>query len=73
MEIAEELNLDLEQFERDRQSDAAIEAVQGDLELADQLGLTGTPTFFINGESFTGAVPLEEMEAVLAQVTGETS
>ncbi len=71
LEIAEDLNLDLEQFERDRESEAAIEAVQTDLELADQLGLTGTPTFFINGESFTGAVPLEEMEAVLAQVTGE--
>ncbi len=73
LEIAEDLNLDLEQFERDRQSEAAIAAVQTDLELADQLGLTGTPTFFINGEPFTGAVPLEEMEAVLAQVTGESS
>ncbi|TVR07087.1 MAG: disulfide bond formation protein DsbA [Phormidium sp. GEM2.Bin31] len=72
LEIAEDLNLDLEQFERDRESEAAIAAVQTDLELADQLGLTGTPTFFINGESFTGAVPLEEMEAVLAQVTGES-
>ncbi len=71
VELAQELNLDMEQFEGDRTSDASITAVQTDLELADQLGLTGTPAFFINGEAFTGAVSLEEMESVLEQVTAQ--
>jgi protein-disulfide isomerase len=34
--------------------------VQGDIDEAEKLGITGTPAFFINGISLAGAVPLEE-------------
>lgn len=68
-EIAEDLELDMEQFNRDRESDAAVEAIQKDLEMADRLGLSGTPAFFLNGEPLTGAVALSDLEAVLEQVS----
>ncbi|MEB3280837.1 MAG: thioredoxin domain-containing protein [Lyngbya sp.] len=71
VEIAKNLNLDLEQFNRDRQSAAAEAAIKKDLELAQALGLSGTPFFVMNGETFSGAVELSEMEEVLAQVSSE--
>ena len=71
VEIAQDLNLDLEQFNRDRQSAAAQAAIQKDLELAQALGLSGTPFFVMNGETFSGAVELSKMEEVLAQVSSE--
>ncbi|NER84139.1 MAG: protein-disulfide isomerase, partial [Leptolyngbya sp. SIO1D8] len=41
--MAEELGLDLEQFNRDRQSEGAQAAVARDLALASELQLSGTP------------------------------
>ncbi|MDY7024447.1 MAG: DsbA family protein, partial [Cyanobacteriota bacterium] len=71
LEIATTLQLDLEKFNRDRQSQEATTAIQKDLELAQGLGITGTPFFVMNGETFSGAVELSKMEAVLAQVQSE--
>ncbi|WP_413163636.1 DsbA family protein [Capilliphycus salinus ALCB114379] len=70
--IAKNLNLDLEQFNRDRESAAAEAAIQKDLELAQGLGLSGTPFFVMNGETFSGAVELSKMEEVLAQVSSQS-
>jgi protein-disulfide isomerase len=39
--------------------------VQQDLNEGAQLGLTGTPTFFINGREISGNQPLEAFEAIL--------
>ncbi|NEN95072.1 MAG: thioredoxin domain-containing protein [Moorea sp. SIO3I7] len=64
--IAQDLDLDLEQFNRDR--NAADRAIAEDMQLAQLLGLSGTPFFVMNGEAFSGAVPLEQIEAILAQV-----
>lgn len=64
LEIAENLNLDLEQFERDRQF--ADPAIQNDMQLATQIGISGTPFFVMNGQAFAGAIELEKLEQVLA-------
>ncbi|ERT07517.1 DSBA-like thioredoxin domain protein [Lyngbya aestuarii BL J] len=72
LEIANNLNLDLEQFNRDRQSQEAATAIQKDLELAQALGISGTPFFVMNGETFSGAVELSKMEEVLAQVSSKS-
>lgn len=62
-ETAAALDLDLEQFDRDRaQADAAIQA---DIQLGQQLSLTGTPAFILNGKLLSGAVPLETLEKLL--------
>lgn len=39
--------------------------VEGDLDLAAQLGFTGTPAFIINGERMQGARPLDEFERLI--------
>jgi hypothetical protein len=49
IEYATDLSLDVDQFESDMQ-DPAIEArVQRDLDAGNALGITGTPTFYVNG------------------------
>ena len=69
-QISQELGLELAQFNRDRASEAATNAINQDLELAQQLGLQGTPAFILNGELLSGAVSQEELEAKLAQARG---
>ncbi|MCT7974061.1 DsbA family protein [Laspinema olomoucense] len=66
--IAQKLNLDLEKFNSDRQSEAAQAAIEEDLILARKLGINGTPFFFMNEEPFSGAVELSEMETILARI-----
>ena len=44
-EIATQLKLNLEEFERDRHSFAATEAIAQDIQLADNLRIEGTPSF----------------------------
>jgi protein-disulfide isomerase len=39
--------------------------VRASIAEGDKLGIDSTPTMFINGEKFTGAVPEEELRAVL--------
>lgn len=47
--MAEGLGLDMDQFEADISSTAATAAIESDIELGKKLGITGTPTIFING------------------------
>jgi protein-disulfide isomerase len=67
LEIAQSLNLDLEQFNRDR--NVADTAIKQDMQLAEKLGVTGTPFFVMNEEIFSGAMQLSNMEKVLASVS----
>jgi protein-disulfide isomerase len=64
---ARKLGLNVEKFNRDRRSRAAERAVQRDMDLASQLGLSGTPHFILNGIAFSGAQPLEVFEQTLQQ------
>lgn len=72
-EIAKDLGLDLEKFETDKAS--ALEPIQTDLALAQQLGLNGTPFFILTSvetgklETFSGALTLAQYEEKLALVT----
>jgi protein-disulfide isomerase len=47
---AEELGLDMTKFKTDYASAAIADRVNSDLESANKVGATGTPTFLINGE-----------------------
>ncbi len=47
--IATKLGLDLEKFKLDMESDEIAEKVKKDLSDAQDAGVTGTPTIFING------------------------
>ena len=65
LDIAKKLNLDLEQFKRDR--NLADREIQKDLQMATQLGLSGTPSFIINSRNVIGPVQLSEIENILAR------
>ncbi|MEN9204863.1 MAG: DsbA family protein [Thermostichales cyanobacterium BF4_bins_65] len=64
---AKKLHLDLNRFNRDRNSEMAKLAIQRDLNLADRLQLSGTPFFSLNGIPLNGAVPLSAFESAYAQ------
>jgi protein-disulfide isomerase len=42
-------------------------ALRADLKLGVELGVTGTPTFFVNGRRVQGALPLEQFEALIRE------
>ncbi len=52
---AEELGLDVERFEDDLRSHAGAPRVAEDVDSADLSGVSGTPTFFVNGRRHHGA------------------
>ncbi|NEO89304.1 MAG: thioredoxin domain-containing protein [Moorea sp. SIO3G5] len=66
--IAQNLNLDLEQFNRDRISVGAEAAIRDDLKLAQTLAVNGTPFFVFNTEVLQVPLNLSEMESIMAQV-----
>ena len=68
VEVAEELGLDIEQFNSDRNSRESQEVLQRDLNLARELQFGSTPTFMMNNILMPGAVPLEFFEQALAQL-----
>ncbi|MGB8335397.1 MAG: DsbA family protein, partial [Desulfobacterales bacterium] len=65
-EIARELSLDLEQFEKDMNDPATILRVDKDYQLGRSVGVKGTPTIFING-SITKARTLEDFQAIVVE------
>ena len=66
---AKALNLDLKRFDQDRNSEAASAAIKKDMDMAEQLGVTGTPFLVMNGEPVSGAAELADLEGLLAKVS----
>lgn len=68
IQVAEDLGLDLDQFNRDRASEAAQAAIARDLALADEFQLNSTPTFIMNELLIPGAVPAEFFSEALSRL-----
>lgn len=68
-EIAQSLGLDMEQFERDRTSEAAQAAIDQDMALVRALRLYATPTFIFNDLLLPAGTPLEFFETIVEQAT----
>jgi protein-disulfide isomerase len=62
---AKDVGLNPQSFEQCLTSGKYRPAVQKDINDAVQLGLTGTPAFFINGREISGAQPLEAFSAII--------
>lgn len=62
--FAEELSLDMDQYDRDVVSPAVAERVQRDFDDGRAAGVTGTPTFFLNGEKLQPNTEQEFYEAI---------
>jgi protein-disulfide isomerase len=62
---AKEVGLHVDSFDRCFASGKYKAVVQQDLNEGAQLGLTGTPTIFINGREISGNQPLKAFEAII--------
>jgi len=62
---AADLGLNVEQWEKDRASDDVKKTVEAQQAIAMALGATGTPAFFVNGQTFSGAKPFEEFKVAI--------
>lgn len=63
-DLAEQLGLDMDQFEQDYNDPATAAKVERDAADGKALGVTGTPTFFINGQK----VDVESFDDLVAQL-----
>lgn len=64
-QIAKRLSLDSRAFTACVETRARAGLVLGHMALADSLGVTGTPSFFINGRMVDGAQPFPVFQAVI--------
>ncbi len=62
---AKEIGLDLDRYRKDVVSADVKKAIEADLEQAQKLGVTGTPSFFINGRNLSGAQPYPNFKRMI--------
>ena len=67
---AKELGLDVAKFEPCIKNDETLQRVVTDTNEGRQVGVTGTPTFFINGKPLVGAQPVEAFQAQINAALG---
>jgi protein-disulfide isomerase len=63
--LASDVGLDVAAFEQCLASGKHKDGIQSHLQQASQLGLTGTPAFFVNGRPLQGAQPVEAFTQVI--------
>ena len=68
---AKELGLDSAKFDPCLQNDETLQRVESDTNEGRQVGVSGTPTFFINGKPLVGAQPAEVFKAQLDAALGQ--
>ncbi len=69
-DYANQLNLDMAQFNQCFEESRYEDVVQADLDYALELGARSTPTFFINGIGLVGAQPYEVFAQVIDHELG---
>jgi protein-disulfide isomerase len=65
MRYAERLGLDVERFTDDLRTRVGAARIADDVDSADLSGVTGTPTFFINGHRHYGAYDIETLSTAV--------
>lgn len=63
--IASAIGLDVKRFEADVDSAEVRKAVQRDLEDGSNVGVMSTPTIFIDGQHYNGAIRLDTLKPIL--------
>ncbi len=69
LRYGEEIGMDARQFEKCLTEDRYRDAVARDEEAAKSVGVTGTPTFFLNGQKIEGAIPADALEGLVEKMT----
>src|ERR687893_1883385 len=62
---AEQLGLDVERFANDLREHTGAARVADDVDSADLSGVSGTPTFFVNGRRHYGAYDIATLSAAV--------
>jgi len=73
LQHAAAIGLDVLRFERDMASPEIQDRVERDRQIAQAVGATGTPAFFINGRNLRGAQPVEEFKKIIDEEIGEAT
>ena len=68
IEIAREVGLDTERLEQDMRDPAIDDAIARNLQLANALGITGTPSFVIGDRMVPGAADFRTLQGLIAEV-----
>jgi len=71
VELAGQLELDLERFNRMRASESVAQQVDADLQKAQEHKFTGTPMFIVNGIVVHGAKPMDYFSKVIDRLLEE--
>ena len=71
LEVAERIGLDVERLKADMESPEVAAVIERNMELAQALGIQGTPAFFIDDQLIPGAVGYKSMARVIAEVRKE--
>lgn len=67
-EVAERIGLDVEQLKADMNAPEVQEVIDRNMQLAEALGLRGTPAFLIGEQLLPGALPYRVLEQAIATV-----
>jgi predicted DsbA family dithiol-disulfide isomerase len=67
MMIAREVGLDTERLGQDMRDPAIEEAITRNLQLANALGITGTPSFVIGDRMVPGAADFRTLQGLIAE------
>jgi protein-disulfide isomerase len=70
-DYAQQLGLDMEQFRKDANSQEALDRVQRDVNSGTELGITGTPTFFLNGKKIKNPQSYEAFQKLITDELGK--
>jgi protein-disulfide isomerase len=65
LRYANEMGLDIDRYNSDFASSSVRKVIDGDLALAGKLGVSGTPSFFVNGRFLSGAQPYGSFARVI--------
>jgi len=65
IQLAEQLDLDVDQFTQCIDDGKYKQEVQADASYGSQIGVSGTPTFFINGIKLVGAQPFAAFQQII--------
>jgi protein-disulfide isomerase len=62
---AKESGANVEQFKACVEAKKYASAVQSDMDYGDKLGVRSTPTFFVNGQLVSGALPIDSFSEII--------
>ena len=71
VELAAKLSLDTAAFEQCLGSGKYVAQVEADYAETERVGVTGTPTFFINGQAYPAILSTDELRQIFRQVAPE--